>query len=268
MADAARHRLRETFDSAADRYHRARPRYPEELLAAFDRLAGLDPGSRLLEVGPATGVATEQLARRGHHVTAVELGRELAAAATMNLEGIRTVEVVNASFEEWTPPEWGRYDAVVAATSWHWVDPDTRYERAHRHLRPGGSLAFWSARHVFPDGGDPLFVELQPIYDEIGEGMGDSPSYPRPGELPTMGDEVEQTGLFDLVDVVHLDWEIRYDAESYIDLLETFSGHLAMADWQRARLYGAIRRMLAQRPDGLLRRHWGAALHVARRRDR
>jgi hypothetical protein len=48
-------------------------------------------------------------------------------------------------------------------------------------------------------------------------------------------------------------------------LLDTFSGHIAMADWQRDRLYGEIRRRLAARPDGQLRRHWGAVLHVARR---
>jgi len=38
-----------------------------------------------------------------------------------------------------------------------------------------------------------------------------------------------------------------------------------MQDWQRDRLYGAIRRRLATRPDGRLRRHWGGVLHVARR---
>jgi len=38
-----------------------------------------------------------------------------------------------------------------------------------------------------------------------------------------------------------------------------------MADWQRDRLYEEIRSRLAERPDGMLRRHWGAVLHVARR---
>jgi hypothetical protein len=40
-----------------------------------------------------------------------------------------------------------------------------------------------------------------------------------------------------------------------------------MAGWQRQRLYGAIREMVKQRPGGTLRRHWGAVLHVAKRRD-
>jgi hypothetical protein len=38
-----------------------------------------------------------------------------------------------------------------------------------------------------------------------------------------------------------------------------------MAPWQRERLYGEIRRRLALRPDGLLRRHWGGVLHMARK---
>ncbi len=63
------------------------------------------------------------------------------------------------------------------------------------------------------------------------------------------------------------DWEVSYDAEAYIRLLDTFSGHIAMEQWQRDRLYGAIRERLARRPDGRLRRHWGAVLHVARRRE-
>jgi hypothetical protein len=53
------------------------------------------------------------------------------------------------------------------------------------------------------------------------------------------------------------------DASGYIDLLNTFSGHIAMEAWQRDGLYGEIRRRLAARPDGLLRRHWGAVLHIA-----
>jgi hypothetical protein len=63
----------------------------------------------------------------------------------------------------------------------------------------------------------------------------------------------------------HFDWEVTYDAEGYLRLLDTFSGHLAMQAWQRDRLYGEIRHRLAQRANGRLRRHWGAVLQVARR---
>jgi hypothetical protein len=72
--------------------------------------------------------------------------------------------------------------------------------------------------------------------------------------------------LFENVTVRQFDWEIRYSAEEYIQLLDTFSGHIAMEAWKRNRLYDEIRRRLAQRSDGRLRRHWGTVLHVARRR--
>ena len=156
---------------------------------------------------------------------------------------------------------------MFAATAWHWIDPAVKYRKAWDLLRPGGHLAFWAAEHVIPAGGDPFFRELQDVYDEIGEGLPPGTRFPGPGELPDQRAEIAQTGLFTGIAVRHFDWEVSYDAEAYIRLLGTFSGHIAMAPWQRDRLYGEIRRRLAGRPGGRLRRHWGAVLHVARRRD-
>lgn len=121
------------------------------------------------------------------------------------------------------------------------------------------------AVHVFPENGDPFFEAIQEVYDEIGEGRPAGTVLPRPGELGDRRDEIEASGLFELVELRHYDWEQTYNAEDYIDLLNTFSGHLAMEKWQRDRLYGEIRRRLAQRPDRRLRRQWGGVLHIARR---
>ena len=145
--------------------------------------------------------------------------------------------------------------------------PAVRYPRAWQALRPGGHLAIWAAAHVFPEGGDPFFRDIQDVYDEIGEGLPPGTARPRPGELPDDRAEIEASGLFEVIAVRHYDWERVYAAEEYIELLSTFSGHLAMADWKRERLYGEIRRRLALRPDHSVRRHWGAVLQVARRRE-
>ena len=99
-SDAERERLRETFDQAADIYHRVRPDYPAALFDDLIVLAGLAPGDRLLEVGCATGKATLPLARRGFSITCLELGSELAAVARGNLAGF-DVEVVAGRFEDW-----------------------------------------------------------------------------------------------------------------------------------------------------------------------
>jgi SAM-dependent methyltransferase len=265
--NTSRENLRVTFNAAADSYQQARPEYPGQLYTDLVSLAGLGPGAELLEVGCATGKATLPLARRGLRITALELGAELAAAARANLTGLAGVQVINANFETWVPPPGQRYDLVYAATAWHWIDPERGYRRAFDLLRPGGHLALWGQAHVFPDGGDPIFRELQDTYDEIGEGLRPGELYQRPGELPDSSADIEASGLFSPVVVRRYDWEVRYDADGYLALLDTFSGHIAMAAWQRDRLHGEIRRRLALRPDGMLRRHWESVLHVARRRD-
>jgi SAM-dependent methyltransferase len=262
-----RERLRVTFDSAAARYQQARPEYPEALYEELIRATGAGAGSTALEVGCATGKATLPLARRGLAITGLELGAALAAEARRNLAGFPAVEVVHDSFETWRPPRPRAYDLVFAATAWHWIDPAVGYRRARELLRPGGHLAIWDQWHVFPEGGDPIFRELQAVYDEIGEGLPPGALYARPGQTPDRRAEIEATGLFEDLVVRRFDWEVSYDADGYIALLDTFSNHIAMAEWQRERLHGEVRRRLARRPDGRLRRHWESVLHVARRRD-
>ena len=266
MADD-REQLRTTFDSASDLYQQARPEYPEALFDALVDTAGLKAGDRLLEVGCATGKATIPLAHRGFRITCIEIGPDLAAAARRNLTDFPQTTVIDGAFETWRPSPGEQFELVFAATAWHWIDPEVRYQRAWELLRPGGHLAFWSASHVIPEGGDLFFAELQPIYDEIGEGLPDGWIPIRPGQLPDSRGEIEASGCFDVVAVRHFDWEIGYNADEYLRLLDTFSNHIAMKAWQRDRLYGEIRRSLAQRPDGRLRRHWGAVVTIARRRD-
>jgi SAM-dependent methyltransferase len=259
------HRM--TFDSAADLYQQARPEYPEQLYGTLIDAAGLTSGDELLEVGCATGKATLPLARRGFRITCVEIGPDLAGVARRNLAAFPDVTVIETAFETWRPAVTDRYELVFAATSWHWLDPVVRYQRAWEALGSGGHLAFWSATHVFPDGGDRFFFEIQDVYDEIGEGKPLGEGWPRPGELADSRVEIERSGLFTDVIIRHFDWETIYNAEEYLRLLDTFSGHIAMPTAKRNYLYAEIKRRLSQRPDGRLRRHWGAVLHVARRID-
>jgi hypothetical protein len=84
--------------------------------------------------------------------------------------------------------------------------------------------------------------------------------------LADQGAEIAASGLFEVVHLRQFEWERLYEAEGYIELLNTFSGHIAMEEWQRERLYSEIRRRVSRRPDRAVRRHWGAVLHIARRR--
>lgn len=259
-------KLRESFEQAANIYQQARPDYPGELFDDLIHATNLNPGDRLLEVGCATGKATLPLAKRGFKITCIELGAELAAVARQNLAGM-DVDIINGSFEDWQPEAENGFDLVYAATAWKWIDPEVRYKKAWQVLRPGGYLAFWNADHVFPDGGDPFFREIQTVYCEIGEGKSVADNdWPRPGELHEQIGEIEKSGLFEIVHIRHFDWERIYHVDEYIKLLETFSGHILMKEWKRDKLFNEIRIRLNSRPDKSVRRHWGAVLQIARRK--
>jgi SAM-dependent methyltransferase len=251
-----------TFDRVAAGYDAARPEYPDELFDTLVELADLTPASRLLEIGCATGKATLPLLRRGFEVVCVERGPNLTAGARERFQGLRA-EVHVGTFEAWEGKP-ASFDLVYAATAWHWIDPEVRYRKAHQLLRPGGHLAFWSAMHAYPGGFDPFFAEIQAVYEEIGEGwQGAWPPSP-PSELPDERAEILASGRFEDVEVRRFVWDRLYTADEYISLLGTFSGHLTMPRSKLEHLYREIRRRIAQRPDGRIRRHWCSILHVAR----
>lgn len=128
------------FDGVAEVYDRVRPTYPDEMIADLVGLTGVTRRSSILEVGCGTGQATRSLAAIGASVTALERGEALARLARERVGSLGNVEIRTTAFEEWDD-EGARFDALVAASSWHWIDPAVGWRRAHEVLRPEGWLA-------------------------------------------------------------------------------------------------------------------------------
>ncbi len=142
-----------------------------------------------------------------------------------------------------------------------------RYKKAARVLKPGGILAIVDNGHAFPDGFDPFFTEIQKCYEAIGEPHLEWPP-PRPDREPDRREEIERSGLFEVVGVKRHVWPVDYTADTYIDVLNTYSGHIAFEQWKRDRLYADVRRLIAQRPDARIRKHYLSILQVCRRTSR
>jgi len=216
----------------------------------------------VLEIGCGTGKASYPLAQRGCRLVCVELGERLAEIARLNLADFPLVDVITTSFETWEPPAVD-FDMVFAASAWHWLDPTTRYGNAARLLKPGGLLALVTGSHAFPKGFDPFFTEIQSCYEAIGKGLRKWPP-PAPDEIPDERQAIESSGLFEDVRVRRYLWAIDYTADSYLDLLSTYSDHIAMNKSKRDILYADIRRRISARPSGLIRKHYLSILHIAR----
>ena len=262
MTAPERHRLRTTFEEVPELYDRARPTYPPALFDDLVALARLPRGARVLEIGPGTGQATRALAERGFEVVCVELGARLAALARRRLAGFPNVEVVHAPFETWETE--ARFDAVVAFTAFHWIDPEVRYAKPARLLREGGALGFAGSQHALSEGGDPFWAEVQEDYEAIFP-SGDNRPPPPPEEVEDASEEIEASGLFGDVTLRRHVWDVAYTADEYVAVLDTYSGHRTLPLDRRRELYERIRRRIEARPGGTVRKTYVAVLHVARK---
>jgi SAM-dependent methyltransferase len=263
-----RDRLRTTFDEAALLYDEVRPGYPEDLFDDIVSLSGIPAAGRILEIGCGTGQATVPFARRGYRIQCIELGENLAAVARRNLEGYPNAEVRTGAFEESFLQE-GAFDLAVSATAFHWLDPAVAYPKVVSALRDGGSLAlFWNV-HVHSDASEGFFETAQRIYErEAPEIVGpeDYKGLPRPHEVFDRTEEIQDTGYFGSILTRHYRWDETYDAEGYLRVLNTYSGHRSLNDDTRERLFRGIADLIDDHFAGRIVKGYLTTLYVAKRK--
>ncbi len=266
MSGAEREQLRATFDEAAELYDRARPGYPPALYDELAELAGLAPGARVLEIGCGTGQATVPLAERGYAIVAVELGAELAAVARRKLARFPSVEVVVSAFEAWPLPR-DRFDAVVSATAFHWLDPAIRVSKSADALRAGGALATISTHHV--DGGSwghTFFDEVQECYERWDPATPPGLRLQPAAAIPFECDELEQSDRFLPPMFRRYEWELMYSTATYLEVLQTYSGHRLLRADLRAGLLACIADLIDSSYQGSVTKRYLTELRVARLR--
>lgn len=253
---------RDSFDSVAEAYDRARPNYPQQLVDDLIALADIGKGSRVLEIGPGTGQLSVPLAERAASLVVVELGPNLAAVVRRKLSHFEHADVVVADFDRWEASP-ASFDVVVAATAFHWLDPSTRVARCAAILRSGGSLAIVQTRWGVAQGDDPFFVASQACYSRWDPNHDPSFRQATPDDVsPPCIDSIPA-----FAEVTHRRYLCarRYSAVTYCDLLSTFSDVLALEEECRARFLTCISSLIDSQFGGSIVRHDLYDLCIARR---
>jgi SAM-dependent methyltransferase len=216
-----RHRqVAESFGADAERYDRTRPPYPRDLV---DQIVAGSPGSDVLDVGAGTGIAARQFQAAGCTVIGVEPDARMAEFARRS-----GVEVEVATFEAWDPA--GRvFDAVIAGTAWHWVDPVAGAAKAARVLRPGGLLAPF--HHVFQ--APPEVTEaLASVYRRVAPDwpfnlssqLANSTLEAYQPLFARIADGIREAGGFGEPEQWQFHWERAYTRDEWLDNLPTLGG--------------------------------------------
>ncbi len=211
-------RVAESFGVDAERYDRARPRYPDALV---NRIVAASPGLDVLDVGCGTGIEARQFQSASCTVLGVDPDARMAEVARRS-----GVEVELATFEDWDPA--GRlFDAVVAGQAWHWVDPVAGATKAAQVLRPGGLLAVFAHGFEPPPGVADAFAEVSRRV------VPDSPfnvQSTRNGVdlyqtmFAKFADGIREEGEFGEPEQWRFDWEQSYTRDEWLDLLPTTGG--------------------------------------------
>lgn len=261
--DGHTRRTPESFDRVAALYNQYRVGYPPDVVAKIIDWGHICLGSRVLEVGCGTGQLTRPLLEHGAHVDAVELGQSLAGLARLNLAAYSQLSITVARFEEWALPS-SPFDAVVCATSYHWLDRKVRAQRCAQALRAGGSLVVVYPHYV---SGEHLsfFEDTQQYY--VKWGLSTAPYFrlPNASQVPTKYQDIDECPDFSTVERHYIPKTRTFTRDEYVGLLQTDSLILALPHAARDGLLADIAELIDTCYEGVVVRDFLYEVAVGRK---
>jgi SAM-dependent methyltransferase len=251
------------YSPAAAAYASARPTYPEALIRHAIASADLSADSRLLEVGCGPGTATTAFARLGCAMVCLEPNPDQIALARHHCRGFPAVALIQTSFEEWdVEPE--SFDAVVAASSFHWIPGAVGYPKAHRALKETGWLLLLWNKELQPDAAmQALFADVYAAHAPHLGAAEDRATQER--ILAVLGQMPLDSGLFTALLSETVETAVTYSADRSIALLSTYSPYLSLPDANRRALFDGLRACIHTHAGGELRLTYLSALHGFRK---
>lgn len=272
MANQGRRQLGHVFDEEPELYDRVRPGYPNTLIADLVDIASIDDRSSILEVGCGTGQATRSLAPLGCSILGVEPGEGLAALARRRLAGFPNVEVETSSFEEWDPRD-RRFDVLVAASSWHWVDPSIGWRRAHEVLRHRAWMAVLGHIVVRRVDEPEMYAATADLHEQFAPGNPDWGDPPLEADVRAAdqgwGPPNEDVGGWFGPTVVRWYPAVQWlDGDGVADLLRSNSIYRRLDETVRERLLDSIAERIRTQFDDRVPRRYLSVLRVGQRSDR
>ena len=248
-------------------YDRARPDYPARIYEILTTRCGLGPGTRTLEIGPGTGLATRRLLALGADpLVAVEPDERLAGylSESLSAEG-RDVEVRVGGFEE-IDLEPASFDLITSATAFHWLNQPVAIAKAGQLLRSGGWLANWWNMFGDPIGVDAFHEATKHFMEPLGR-----PAANPDGKLPFPIDaearlaDLRAAGVFDEIDHEILPWPARFTPAQVRALYSTFPNISSRPEPERTRILDALVEVAETVFGGLVERTFFSTIYIARR---
>ena len=251
------------YGDVVDAYDRTRPRYPAKLIGKVVKIARLQPGKKILEIGCGPGIATIELAKLGLEIVAIEPNLAACQLARRKCVDYPQVKFINSTFEDWELSS-DKFNAVIATTSFHWVAPEIRTQKTASALLDGGYLILLWNTPPQPDA--KVLEKLKPIYQAHAPELAQQEDIPNHQKnLAKFGREILDSGYYrDLVyeqTIVKVDYSI----DEYLTLLTTLSPYIRLESSQRNTLLTELKRVLRSQYSDRLELSYLSMFQAARK---
>jgi SAM-dependent methyltransferase len=247
------------YSPVAEAYNKARPRYPKELIRKVVEVAQLCADSKILEVGCGPASATVGFAPLGCSMVCLEPNPDFFRLAQQNCQAYPKVEIQNTSFEEWTP-ESEKFDAVLAASSFHWISPEIGYPKAAHALRENGSLILLWNKELQPS--YEVYRSLSKIYQQYAPSLDRYENRETQEEiLRGLGQMALDSGQFQDLVARTIVSEVTYSVYEYLMLLNTYSPYLKLDPQRKDALFAGLRNSIEHDFGGSLPLSYISAVH-------
>jgi SAM-dependent methyltransferase len=185
------------------------------------------------------------------------------AMARMNCQPYPAVQVINRSFEEWDlEPE--AFDAVLAASSMHWIPAEIGYAKASDALKEDGHLILlWNKE---PQPSAALQAALAEVYQRHAPALGRSEDRATQERiLSGLGQMMLDSGRFHNLVTATVECSLTYTADQTIALLGTYSPYLKLDPLSKGALFAGLRQCLVEQGVGAIQLSYLSTYHLAQK---
>ena len=247
-----RERRKGMFDLEAEEYDAVRPGYAAELFQELEKEGVINSGDKALEIGCGSGQATERLADYHLSLTGIDPSENMLRLARAKFADRPSIQFQRSSFEDYEGAE-ESLDLVIAATAWHWIDPEVGYRLAARLLKQGGHFAIVANLHPVPV--TEFFNRIQAVYRDVVPEWGELSTNKSTEDVMRQGcQEMIDSGLFSNVKTFRHQWKEIYSRDKFLRLIGTYSDHRSLEPERLQTLKDGIGHIIDNEYQGVVER--------------
>lgn len=247
------------YAEATEAYAKYRAPYVPQIIDLI--CEEFSPETQILEIGSGPGNATQHFVERGHFLVCLEPNPKACEFAKEKFKDYPHIAIFNTTFEAWNALP-ASFEVVLATTSFHWLQPETRCQAIAKILKPHGKIVLlWN---TVPQPEPEIFQHLHPLYEKY------MPSFASFENLVVQEKNLEniskgliESGYFTNLELCQIVENMDYPVEDYLNLLTTLSPYIALDPDIREQLFTELRTTLKKQKVKIIPTQYICAAHIA-----